>query len=161
VRVYLATTLPAVRDAATARALPAAAVAGFAVTPMVRELHLGELDELEDLAQRLAARQSLRLLAADPGAPPRRAVLAVEVSDGDVAGLDVAGPGTVLLRRAPPWTAVAAGMLDDAAAEPLVAAAAAAVSAADAGDEDAGWVVDAAEDAELAWFATQELADAG
>jgi hypothetical protein len=38
-----------------------------------------------------------------------------------------------------------------------VPAAAAALGAADAGDDDAQFVVDGAEDHELLWFATQEV----
>ena len=42
-------------------------------------------------------------------------------------------------------------------AEADVTAAAAALGAADAGDDDAQFVVDGAEDHELLWFATQEV----
>jgi hypothetical protein len=42
-------------------------------------------------------------------------------------------------------------------AEPDVAAAAGALGAADAGDDDAQFVVDGVEDHELLWYATQEI----
>jgi hypothetical protein len=47
--------------------------------------------------------------------------------------------------------------VDSGEAEPDVSAAADALGAADAGDDDAQFVVDGAEDHELLWFATQEI----
>ena len=53
---------------------------GFAVTPALREAYAsGDAEELEYAAMTEAARASLRLLAADPAAPPRRVVLAAEM----------------------------------------------------------------------------------
>ncbi|PLW73736.1 hypothetical protein C0036_05655, partial [Streptomyces sp. DJ] len=51
----------------------------------------------------------------------------------------------------------AAVHLDADDAEEDVAAAAAALGAADAGDDDAQFTVDGAEDHELLWYATQEI----
>jgi hypothetical protein len=48
-------------------------------------------------------------------------------------------------------------LVDDPTAEADVRRAVAALPAAEAGDEDAGWVVDALEDHELGWYAAQEL----
>ncbi len=47
--------------------------------------------------------------------------------------------------------------VDSADAERDVAAAAGALAAADGGDDEAGFVVDGAEDHELLWYATQEI----
>ena len=53
---------------------------GFAVTPALREAYVsGDAEELEYAALTEAARASLRLIAADPVAPPRRVVLAAEI----------------------------------------------------------------------------------
>ena len=49
------------------------------------------------------------------------------------------------------------GHVDDTAAASQIAAAVAALPAADAGDDDARFVVDGAEGFELQWYATQEL----
>jgi hypothetical protein len=54
---------------------------------------------------------------------------------------------------------VVSGHVDDLAAVPDVAQAAAALAAADAGDDDARFLVDGAEGHELLWYATQELGD--
>jgi hypothetical protein len=54
-------------------------------------------------------------------------------------------------------TRTAAVHADADDAEPDVAAAAGALGAADAGDDDAQFVVDGVEDHELLWYATQEI----
>jgi hypothetical protein len=97
----------------------------------------------------------LRLLAANPAAPRRRVVLAVDV-DG-VQPRDGEERGTVTVSEPVPWRKVAAGHLDDPDAAEDVAAAALAVDAADGGDDDAAFTVDSAEAHELQWYATQEL----
>ena len=86
-RVYLPATLPLLAEWHLAgHAAPG--LAG-AVTPGLREWYReGDADELEYAAQRVAARLSLEMLAADPGAPRRRVVLAVDVPDADVAVVD-------------------------------------------------------------------------
>ncbi len=56
-------------------------VRGYAVTPALREWYSsGDIEELEYVAMMHAARESLRLLAADPASPRRRVVLAAEVA---------------------------------------------------------------------------------
>ena len=54
---------------------------------------------------------------------------------------------------------MASGHVDDLAAVADVSAAVAALAAADAGDDDAQFLVDGAEGHELMWYATQELGD--
>jgi hypothetical protein len=161
-RVYVPSTLPALADALKQGEVGRPPLRAFAVTPALREAYAnGDEEELEYVAMLTAARQSLRLLGADPGAPRRRVVLAADVSDNQVTWSAYDDePATVVIGAVIPVTAIAAGHIDapDAAAD--VAAAASAISAADAGDEDAEFTVDGAEGHELAWYATQELSDA-
>lgn len=156
-RVYLAATLPAMRTACVEGAFAQASRDAFAVTPMLGEMHLGDEEELEYLAQRLAGRQSLRLLAADSAAPHRRVVIAADVAAELIERIDRAAPGAVLLTRPLSWSDVAAGLVDSEDAEEVVRAAVAALPAAAGGDADAQFAVDDAEGYELAWWATQEL----
>src|SRR5580700_7647995 len=136
-RVYLPSTMPGLADILTKGEAGPAPLRAFAVTPALREAYAsGDDEELEYVAMLAAAKQSLRLLEADPGAPRRRVVLAADVSDAQVS-----------------WHAYDDEL--DAVAD--VAAAADAITAADAGDDDACFAVDSAEAHELAWYATQEL----
>jgi len=156
-RVYLPSTLPEIeRVLKDAEAGPAD---GFAVTPALREWYAtGDLEELEYVAMGDAARASLRLLAADPDAPRRRAVLVAELPEDQVTGsADVDARGAVRLARPVPLKRIVAGHVDDPEAAPDVAAAVEALPAADAGDDDAAFTVDGAEGHELMWYATQEL----
>lgn len=147
--------------AASASAAPGTATAeltAFAVTPGLREWYLDDdLEELEYAASREAARASLRLLAADPTAAPRRVVVAADVADDAVTVRDDLDRGVVRVAGPVPLRQVAAAHVDDADAEEAVRAATAAIDAADLGDVDAEATVDDAEGFELAWYATQEL----
>ena len=155
-RVYLPSTLPALADVLREGAVSPAPLHGFAVTPALREAYAsGDEEELEYVAMLAAARESLRLLRADPAAPRRRVVLAADAEATWTAYDDE--PAAVVIADAIPLAAVASGHVDDEEAEADVAVAAAAVAAADAGDEDAEFTVDGAEGHELAWYATQEL----
>ena len=70
-RVYLPSTLPRLTEALQAGEIGPAPQPGFAVTPALREWYAsGDLEELEYRALLEAARGSLRLLAAQPDAPP-------------------------------------------------------------------------------------------
>jgi len=134
---------------------------GYAVTPALREWYSsGDIEELEYVAMTHAARESLRLLGADPASPRRRVVLAAEVGSEQVttsAGFEepalVHVEGPIRLRD------IVSGHVDDAGADHVIAAAVAALAAADAGDDDARFAVDGAEGYELQWYATQELED--
>jgi hypothetical protein len=158
-RVYLASTLPALADLLLTGEIGQFPVSGFAVTPTLREWYSsGDLEELEYIALLHAARASLRLLHDDPSAARRRVVLAVELppellvsSNGfdEPAVVEVKGP--VLLKH------VVSGHIDDPEAAAEIEAAVAALAAADAGDDDARFSVDSAEGHELLWYATQEL----
>jgi len=161
-RVYLPSTLPALADALKQGEVGPAPLKAFAVTPALREAYTsGDEEELEYVAMLTAARQSLRLLAADPDAPRRRVVLAADVADQEVSWSAYDDEPAAAMVKAPvPITAVASGHIDATEAVRDVAAAAAVIDAADAGDEDAEFTVDGADGHELAWYATQELPDA-
>ncbi|MFC9969571.1 DUF6912 family protein [Spirillospora sp. NPDC127200] len=159
-RVYLPATLPGLAAVHSAREVGPAPLAAHAVTPALREWYAeGDQEELEYAALTAAARDSLRLLAADPKALPRRVVLAAEVPDEAVSWEHGEDRSLVRVAAAVPWKRIASGHVDDEAAEDDVRAAAAALAAADAGDEDARFTVDGAEGHELLWYATQELGD--
>jgi hypothetical protein len=167
-RVYLASTMPALEAALRAGRIGPAPLAGFAVTPALREWYAsGDLEELEYAALTVAARASLRLLAAEQAgqterageqAPPRRVALAVEVPDAQVSPVhDPGNPAAVLVSAAVPIARLASAHIDDPEAAPDVRAAIGALPAADLGDHDAKFIVDGAEGNELLWYAVQEL----
>ena len=156
-RVYLPLTLPGLLAALDAREIGPAPMPGFAVTPALREWYAsGDLEELEYTALLEAARASLRLLAAQPDAPPRRVVLAAEVAEDDL-GRSAGHPAAIQVLSAVPLSDVAAGHVDSPDAAADVRAAIDALAAADDGDDDARFTVDGAEGHELMWYATQEL----
>ncbi|MFG2306035.1 DUF6912 family protein [Actinacidiphila glaucinigra] len=162
-RVYIPTTLPGLAEAHKAGELGPAPLDAFAVTPSLREWYVSDdIEELEYAALTRAAQASLRQLAATPDAPRRRVVVAVDVADAAVAfdpdrGLDPSALGAVRLAAPVPMTRAAAVHADADDAEQDVTAAADALGAADAGDDDARFTVDGAEDHELLWYATQEI----
>ncbi|WP_322763277.1 DUF6912 family protein [Frankia sp. Cr2] len=157
-RVYLASTLSAAQGVLADRVVPAGL--GFAVTGAVREWYArSDTDEMEYALLLEAARSSLRLLDADPTAPRRRLVLAVDVDDHHVRIRDDLDRGVVEVTVPVPIADVRAVHVDGADAHAAVGAAAAAVVEADLGGEDAAFLVDEADGYELLWYATQELAD--
>ncbi|MET7381075.1 hypothetical protein ABZT08_20020 [Streptomyces sp. NPDC005526] len=162
-RVYVPLTLPGLAEAYKTGELAAGPFVAYAVTPALREWYLSDdIEELEYAALSRSALASLRLLAADPDAPRRRVVVAVDVPDRAAAadpdrGLDPAALGEVRVAGTMPLAKAAAVHVDADDAETDVAAAAEALQAADGGDDDAQFVVDGAEDHELLWYATQEI----
>jgi hypothetical protein len=162
-RVYLPSTLSGLAGILRDRKLEPAPLTGYAVTPALREWYASaDLEELEYAAMSDAAKDSLRLLAADPDAPSRRVVIVAEVPDDAVAyegGGVVDGDDRAFVRVTRPvsFERIVSGHVDDAEAETDVRAARAAVAAADAGDDDARFIVDGAAGHELMWYATQEL----
>jgi len=162
-RVFLPSTLPALAEVLrTGQAGPdPGPQPGYAVTPALREAYAsGDEEELEYAALTEAARASLRMLAVDQAAPPRRVVLAAELPAEQVK-LDAHDrePARVLVNASVPLARLVSAHVDDAVAGPDVRTAADALEAADAGDEDARFAVDGAEGHELGWYATQELPD--
>jgi hypothetical protein len=162
-RVYVPLTLPGLAEAYKAGELGGGPLVAYAVTPALREWYLSDdIEELEYAALSRAALASLRLLAADAGAPRRRVVVAVDVPDGAATadpdrGLDPAALGEVRVAGSIRLAKAASVHVDAGDAEADVAAAADALEAADGGDDDAQFVVDGAEDHELLWYATQEI----
>lgn len=157
-RVYLPATLSMVMRLVSDGQVAAVGGTAFALTPALREAYAaGDEEELAEVALAEAALASIRLLAGDPDARPRRAVLVADVDDDvvtlrpdlDDAVVRLAGPVTMVQ--------VAAGFVDNSAAEPAVTAAIAVIDAADLGDEDAELTVGDAQDCDLAWYGTQEL----
>lgn len=160
-RVYLPSTIPALAKALVAGEIGPAPLVGYAVTPALREWYAsGDQEELEYAAMTEAARASLRLIGDDSSAPPRRVVLAVELPESAVrCSADLADRGTVQVLAAVPLRKIVSAHVDDPAAAADVRAAVDALPAADAGDDDAQFVVDSAEGYDLMWYATQELPD--
>jgi hypothetical protein len=158
VRVYLPATLPTLnglRDHGSLEPPPEA----HAVTPTLREWYAeGDEEELEYVAFTRAAQGALRLLRLDPKAPRRRVVVSADVPSTALRRTDQdLGSSLVGVTSAVPLTAVAAIHVDARAAEVDVAAAANVVEEAAAGDPDAQFTVDGAEDHELEWYDPSEL----
>ncbi len=158
-RVYLPATLPALAELLHKAEIGPAPLRAFAVTPALRESYAsGDLEELEYVAMTHAARASLRLLGGDPDAPRRRVVLVADVPE-EIVGSNggFSEPTVVEVAQPVPFSQVVSGHIDDLVAVADVGKAVAALPAAEAGDEDARFLVDGAEGHELLWYATQEL----
>ncbi|MBP1163061.1 hypothetical protein ABIC28_000589 [Rhodococcus sp. PvR044] len=161
-RVYIPATIAMLQRLVADQEFDPVSRTAFAVTPALREAYAsGDDDELAEVAMTEAARASLRLLAAEDddegvASNQRRAVIAADVDevklrpDLDDAVVRLAAPVTL--------AEVASVHVDLAEAEPAIAKAVEAIDAADLGDADAEFVLGDAEDHELAWYATQELA---
>ena len=115
-------------------------------------------EELEYVAFTRAAQGALRLLRHDPGVPRRRVVVSADVPVAAVRRGDTElGSSLVDVTAAVPLAAIASIHVDGVAAEGDVAAAADVVEEAAAGDPDAQFTVDGAEDHELEWYDPSEL----
>ncbi|MBG6102433.1 MULTISPECIES: DUF6912 family protein [Micromonospora] len=156
VRVYVPATVPML---ARLRDEGLAAEQAHAVTPALREWYAeGDEEELEYVAFTRAAQDALHLLRADPKAPRRRVVVSVDLPSGAVGrGDGELGSSTVSLIDTVPVGAVAAIHVDGVDAVDEVGAAADVVAEAAAGDPDAQFTVDSAEDHELEWYDVTEL----
>jgi hypothetical protein len=130
-----------------------------AVTPDLREWYAeGDEEELEYVAFTRAAQEALRLLRHSPEVKRRRVVISADVPPQTVKRLDRdLGSSLVEVAGPVPFEAIAAIHVDSADAEEAVAAAAAVVEEAVAGDPDAQFTVDGAEDHELEWYDPSEL----
>ncbi|WP_020520102.1 DUF6912 family protein [Catelliglobosispora koreensis] len=160
-RVYLPATTAHLAQLREAAEISQPGVAAHAVTPALREWYAeGDDEELEYVAFTRAAQEALRLLHSDHEAPRRRVVISADVVPNVVTVVNQdLGTSAVQLAYPIPLNAVAAIHIDAAEAETDVAAAAEAVDAAAAGDPDAQFTVDSAEDHELLWYAPEELND--
>lgn len=163
-RVYVPATLPVlarVRDAGALSAVEAGQsgerIAAHAVTPAVREWYIeGDVEDLEYTALLEAAEAALALLAADPDAPRRRAVLAADVPDAMVT------PGgrfrsSVWVTGPVPVDRLVSVHVDEPEVADTVDAAVGALAAAEGGDDDAQFLIDEAEACDLLWYDVTEL----
>jgi hypothetical protein len=157
-RVYVPATLPVLRRLLETGEMDTPPLPAFAVTGALREWYAeGDDEELEYSALVLAARASLRLLDADPDAPPRRAVVVADVADASALPAPALDRAAVTVGSVITLRDVRSVHVDDPAAEADVRAAIEAVIEADLGSEDAAFRLDQAEGHELQWYATQEL----
>ncbi|PRY14758.1 DUF6912 family protein [Kineococcus rhizosphaerae] len=165
-RVYWPTTLTALARLAGSGELAPAPVTVHAVTPTLRDFYADAdprdlEEELEFVAMTDAAGRSVRLLAEEPAAAPRRVVLALDVPDAAVESTRGAwsGPERSQVRVDVPLRLadLVSVHVDDAEAEADVRAAIGALAAADAGDEDAQFTLEACEGHDLLWYDAGEL----
>jgi hypothetical protein len=159
IRVYVPATMPMLAALRESGQLGDPPVLAHAVTPMLREWYAeGDEEELEYVAFTRAAQAALRLLRHDPKAPRRRVVISADVPAGALVREDVElGASTVKLPKPVVLSEVASIHVDGASAATEVAAAADVIEEALAGDPDAQFTVDGAEDHELEWYAVTEL----
>jgi hypothetical protein len=159
VRVYLPATLAALANLKEHGELEPPGEA-HGVTPTLREWYAeGDEDELEYVAFTRAAQGALRMLRRDPKAARRRVVVSVDIPSQSIRRIadQELGSSLVTVLDAVPLSAVAAVHVDGREAEQDVAAAADVVEEAIAGDPDAQFTVDSAEDHELEWYDPSEL----
>jgi hypothetical protein len=159
VRIYLPATVPMLVALRTSGQLGDGPLVAHAVTPALREWYAeGDEEELEYVAFIRAAQGALRLLRHDPAAPRRRVVVSADVPSTALVREEVElGSSTVRLPQPVSLKEVASIHVDGADAAEQVAAAADVVEEALAGDPDAQFTVDGAEDHELEWYAVSEL----
>jgi hypothetical protein len=161
IRVYVPATLPMLAELRKSGQLGETSVAAHAVTPALREWYAeGDEEELEYVAFTRAAQEALRLLRHDTAAPRRRVVVSADVPSASLIREEVElGSSTVRLPATIALSEVASIHVDGADAAEDVEAAVAVVEEALAGDPDAQFTVDGAEDHELEWYAADELDD--
>ncbi|MFI5890837.1 DUF6912 family protein [Actinoplanes sp. NPDC051513] len=161
VRVYVPATVPMLVALRASGKLGGDGMVAHAVTPALREWYAeGDEEELEYVAFTRAAQGALHLLRHDPEAPRRRVVVSADVPATSLVREDVElGSSTVRLPQPVSLTEVASIHVDSPDAAEQVGAAADVVEEAQAGDPDAQFTVDGAEDHELEWYAVSELDD--
>ena len=159
VRVYVPATVPMLATLRASGSLGEGSLTAHAVTPSLREWYAeGDEEELEYVAFTRAAQGALQLLRHDPQAPRRRVVVSADVPSGTVRREEVElGSSEVHLPGPVALGDVAAIHVDSAEAADEIAAAVEVVEEALAGDPDAQFTVDGAEDHELEWYAVSEL----
>jgi len=159
VRVYVPATVPMLTALRANGQLGDGPMVAHAVTPALREWYAeGDEEELEYVAFTRAAQGALQLLRHDPSAPRRRVVVSVDVPSTMLLREEIElGSSTVRLPQPVSLKEVASIHLDGVGAAAEIAAAAEVVEEALAGDPDAQFTVDGAEDHELEWYAVTEL----
>jgi hypothetical protein len=156
-RVYLPATIPLLTKLRAEGCL--ALTAGHAVTPQLREWYAeGDEEELEYVAFTRAAQDALLLIQHDPAAPRRRVVISADLPASELSPADrELGSSAVGVAATVALDYVAAVHVDGTDAESDIAEAAAVVDQAMAGDPDAQFTVDGAEDHELEWYDVTEI----
>ena len=159
VRVYVPATVPMLTALRSSGQLGDGPTVAHAVTPALREWYAeGDEEELEYVAFTRAAQGALHLLRRDPAAPRRRVVVSADVPSTAFVREEVElGSSEVRLPMPLSLKEVASIHVDSLSAAAEIAAAAEVVDEAQAGDPDAQFTVDGAEDHELEWFAVTEL----
>ena len=159
VRVYVPATVPMLAALRATGQLGEGPIEAHAVTPALREWYAeGDEEELEYVAFTRAAQGALHLLRLDAAAPRRRVVVSADVPSTALVREDIElGSSTVRLPQPLSLKEVASIHVDGTDAAEAVAAAAEVVDEALAGDPDAQFTVDGAEDHELEWYAVSEL----
>jgi hypothetical protein len=159
VRVYVPATVPMLAALRSSGQLGDGPTVAHAVTPALREWYAeGDEEELEYVAFTRAAQGALHLLRLYPAAPRRRVVVSADVPSTALVREEVElGSSEVRLPQPISLKEVASIHVDGADAAEQVAAAAEVVDEAQAGDPDAQFTVDGAEDHELEWYAISEL----
>jgi hypothetical protein len=159
VRVYVPATVPMLMALRAQGRLGDGPLVAHAVTPALREWYAeGDEEELEYVAFTRAAQGALQLLRHDVSAPRRRVVVSADVAATTIVREDVElGSSAVHLPQPVSLAEVASIHVDGVGAVAEVAAAADVVEEALAGDPDAQFTVDGAEDHELEWYAVTEL----
>jgi hypothetical protein len=159
VRVYVPATLPMLAEMRMSGQLGSGPAVAHAVTPALREWYAeGDEEELEYVAFTRAAQAALQLLRHDPAAPRRRVVVSADVASTALVREEVElGSSTVRLPQPVSLKEVASIHVDGAGIAEEIGAAADVVEEALAGDPDAQFTVDGAEDHELEWYAVSEL----
>lgn len=157
IRVYIPATVPMLGHLRRERSLDA--TGAHTVTADLREWYAeGDEEELEYIAFTRAAQAALQLLRADGAAPRRRVVVSADLPAEAVQRADrELGSSTVRLTAPVRLSDVAAIHVDGVEAAGDVAAAADVVEEALAGDPDAQFTVDSAEDHALEWYDVSEL----
>lgn len=151
IRVYVPSSLHALRQIVAANELGPGPLSAHAVTSAVRDAYAdGGEEEWEYAAASAAGLASVALLSGDE--PARRVVVAVDVSR--VSQVDSEDPTAVRVDEAVAFRRIAAVLADAVDAEPDVARARDAVASA-ASDADA--LVERCLTHELGWWATQEI----
>jgi hypothetical protein len=159
IRVYVPATVALLAALHKQGEIGPAPLFAHAVTPSLREWYAeGDDEELEYVAFTRAAQGALQLLRRDPTAPRRRVVVSADLPAAAVLRDDPElGSSTVRVAVPVLLSAVAAIHLDGVDAADDVAAAASVVEDALAGDPDAQFTVDGAEDHQLEWYDVSEL----
>jgi hypothetical protein len=159
VRVYVPATLPMLAELRESGQLGTGPSVAHAVTPALREWYAeGDEEELEYVAFTRAAQAALQLLRHDPKAPRRRVVVSADVASTALIREEVElGSSTVRLPQPVSLKEVASIHVDGVDTTEEIGAAADVVEEALAGDPDAQFTVDGAEDHELQWYAVSEL----